>query len=121
MQTTEATETAQTIINQTGNFAMITVGADNFDTTPKGNGLAFTLNVRAMTENGTRESTPRTMNAVVTLDITDLYDVEVTYDNGTETATHFKVNGVTADKLEPIMLGLENGTLTGDHGTRLAL
>lgn len=120
MQTIDATELAQTIINQTGNFAMITVDADAFDTAPNNDGLAFTLNIRATTDD-TRENTPREMNALIILDLNDLYNVEVTYPNGTETVTHFKVDGVTADKLEAIMLGLENGTLHGDHGAHLTV
>lgn len=111
----------QIIYDQIGDFALLSLGARDFSPLLHGDGLAFTINAPALAVDGTRERSPRRMDATVTLDINDTYIVEISYADGDTRKVHFRASQVYAYDLENIMIGIDRGTLHGDHGAHLSL
>jgi len=121
---------AQTILQQTGQFALISAGAHNFQ--PLENGVRFDIHVTPHPD-GVR---PEIMHAEVILEPTDLYSVTVKRESGrnddfqphgdgflrveTDSSAkepYFRMDDVFYDKLEAIFIGLERGTLHGRRRT----
>lgn len=122
--------TAQTILQQAGQFALISAGAHNFQSLE--NGVRFDIHITPRPD-GAR---PEVMHTEVVLEPSDLYSVTVKRESGrihgfqpngdgslrvetdaSDEEPYFRMDDVFYDQLEAIFVGLERGTLHGRQRT----
>jgi len=107
---------AQTILQQTGQVALMTAGAHNFQ--PLENGVRFDIHITPRPD-GVR---PEIMHAEIILEPTDLYRVTVTQQADLKAAAsdetlYFHMDDLFFDKLGQVLMGLERGELHGRQRT----
>lgn len=111
----------ETITDQIGSFALMMIGASTPEPTTNADGITFTAHMIGTNDDGTRASRPRYMTVTIVLDINDTYIVEITHPGDHGPVTHFRATEVYAHQLEDLLIGVERGTLTGNHGARPTL
>lgn len=107
-------QVAQTIIQQTGQFALLTVGAHNFEAIE--DGVRFDINITPRPD-GTR---PEIMATEIILEPADLYKVTITRpDPATpgSSSPYFEMAELFFDQLEKVFIAVERGRLYGRKTT----
>lgn len=107
-------QVAQTIIKQTGQFALMTVGAHNFEAIEEG--VRFDINITPRPD-GTR---PEIMTTEIVLEPWDLYKVTITRPdpaNPESTLLYFEMAELFFDQLEQVFIAVERGKLYGRKRT----
>lgn len=108
------TQIAETIIQQAGQFALISVGAHNFE--PIDQGVRFNIHITPRPE-GKR---PEIMTAEITLEPTDLYKITITktdLQTPGEIVTYFDMAELFFDQLATVLTAVERGKLYGHKTT----
>lgn len=103
---------ARITLQQTGQFALMSAGAHNFQ--PLENGVRFDIHIIPRPD-GVR---PEIMHAEIVLEPTDLYRVTITQQaylkaTPSDDALYFHMDDLFFDKLGKVLIGLERGTLHG--------
>lgn len=101
-------QVARTIIQQTGQLALMTVGAHNFEATE--NGVYFDIHITPRPD-GIR---PEIMTTEIILEPTDLYKVTIRRtnpENPWTSSVYFEMAELFFDQLEKVFMAVERGQL----------
>jgi len=70
-------------------------------------GFTFLARILPFTKSGRRGASPRVMRVCITVNGSDLYDVEVTYIARRQSVTHYEAVNVGAERISTLILALD--------------